>query len=213
MNDDLQTSLAASREKLQQRKRLNAAATDLLARRISMVEKATETKTKNTTLGKFLEAIRSGRWEKQVRRIRATYSATLQKNGGDRKKAKKAIETLKTRSLPAALISGTFKRRHRDAIEQHSGLVCADLDEVEQAQLITEVSRVARALKEVSKCDKLNIAALGNVVHQLHVHVIARRKGDAAWPRPVWGVVPHRAHDAGEVQDFISTIRKKIWLG
>jgi diadenosine tetraphosphate (Ap4A) HIT family hydrolase len=88
-----------------------------------------------------------------------------------------------------------------------------DLDEVEQAQLMTEVSRVARALKDVSKCDKLNIAALGNVVPQLHVHVIARRKGDAAWPRPVWGVVPPRAHDAEEVQNFISAIRRKIWLG
>jgi diadenosine tetraphosphate (Ap4A) HIT family hydrolase len=88
-----------------------------------------------------------------------------------------------------------------------------DLDEVEQAQLMTEVSRVARALKDVSKCDKLNVAALGNVVPQLHVHVIARRKGDAAWPRPVWGVVPPLAHDAEEVQNFISAIRKKIWLG
>jgi diadenosine tetraphosphate (Ap4A) HIT family hydrolase len=88
-----------------------------------------------------------------------------------------------------------------------------DLDEVEQAQLMTEVSRVARALKEITKCDKLNVAALGNVVPQLHVHVIARRKGDAAWPRPVWGVVPPLAHDAEEVQNFISAIRKKIWLG
>ena len=87
-----------------------------------------------------------------------------------------------------------------------------DLDEVEQAQLMTEVSRVARALKDITKCDKLNVAALGNVVPQLHVHVIARRTSDAAWPRPVWGVVPPRAHDAEEVQIFISTIRKKIWL-
>src|ERR1700727_227128 len=52
-----------------------------------------------------------------------------------------------------------------------------DLDEVEQAQLMTEISRVARALKEVTRCDKLNIAALGNVVPQLHVHIIARRAG------------------------------------
>src|SRR5262245_6805646 len=56
-----------------------------------------------------------------------------------------------------------------------------DLDEVEQAQLMTEISRAARALKEVTKCDKLNIAALGNAVPQLHVHVIARRTADAAW--------------------------------
>ena len=88
-----------------------------------------------------------------------------------------------------------------------------DLDDVEQAQLMTETSRVARAVKEITKCDKLNIAALGNVVPQLHVHVIARRKNDAAWPRPVWGVVPPLAHDAAEVQNFISALRRKIWLG
>jgi diadenosine tetraphosphate (Ap4A) HIT family hydrolase len=88
-----------------------------------------------------------------------------------------------------------------------------DLDEVGQAQLMTEISRVARALKEITKCDKLNIAALGNVVPQLHVHVIARRSSDAAWPRPVWGVVPPLAHDAEEVQNFISALRRKIWLG
>jgi len=88
-----------------------------------------------------------------------------------------------------------------------------DLDEVEQAQLMAEISRVARALKDITKCDKLNIAALGNMVPQLHVHVIARRANDAAWPRPVWGAVPPLAHDAEEVQRFISALRRKIWLG
>ena len=61
--------------------------------------------------------------------------------------------------------------------------------------------------------EKLNIAALGNVVPQLHVHIIARRSNDAAWPRPVWGVVPPLAHDAEEVQRLISALRRKIWLG
>ena len=88
-----------------------------------------------------------------------------------------------------------------------------DLDEVAQAQLMTEISRVSRALKEITKCDKLNVAALGNMVPQLHIHIIARRTGDAAWPRPVWGVAPPLAHDAEEVQKFISAIRRKIWLG
>src|SRR5580692_4859063 len=87
-----------------------------------------------------------------------------------------------------------------------------DLDEVEQAQLMTEISRVARVLKEITRCEKLNIAALGNMVPQLHVHVIARRSSDAAWPRPVWGVMPPLAHDAEEVQRFISALRRKIWL-
>ena len=88
-----------------------------------------------------------------------------------------------------------------------------DLNEVEQAQLMAEISRVGRALKETTKCEKLNIAALGNVVPQLHVHIIARRSSDAAWPRPVWGVMPPLAHDAEEVQRFISALRRKVWLG
>jgi diadenosine tetraphosphate (Ap4A) HIT family hydrolase len=87
-----------------------------------------------------------------------------------------------------------------------------DLDEVEQAQLMTEITRVARALKTVTGCDKLNIAALGNVVPQLHVHIIARRTGDAAWPRPVWGAVQPLDHDKAELEAFISRLRRKIWL-
>src|ERR1700678_1512247 len=97
--------------------------------------------------------------------------------------------------------------RRPDAVE------IIDLSEVEQAQLMTEISRASRALKENPRRDKLNIAALGNLVPQLHVHIIARRSGDAAWPRPVWGVMPPLAHDAEEVQSFISALRRKIWLG
>ena len=96
---------------------------------------------------------------------------------------------------------------------RHEAVEFIDLDEVEQAQLMAEISLVARALKEITKCDKLNVAALGNLVPQLHVHVIARRTSDAAWPRPVWGVMPPLAHDAEEVQNFINALRRKIWLG
>ena len=96
---------------------------------------------------------------------------------------------------------------------RHGAVEVIDLTEVEQAQLMTEISRVARALKEITKCDKLNIAALGNLVPQLHVHVISRHSSDVAWPRPVWGVMPPLAHDATEVQNFISALRLKIWLG
>ena len=87
-----------------------------------------------------------------------------------------------------------------------------DLDEVERAQLMTEIARVARALKEVTACDKLNVAALGNVVAQLHVHVIARRSGDAGWPKPIWGAAPPLPHDKAELERFTSAIRPKIWF-
>ena len=87
-----------------------------------------------------------------------------------------------------------------------------DLDEVAQAQLMTETTRVARALRAVTGCDKLNIAALGNVVPQLHVHVIARFRSDAAWPRPVWGSVPARAYEPAELDRLVAPLRRQVWF-
>jgi diadenosine tetraphosphate (Ap4A) HIT family hydrolase len=87
-----------------------------------------------------------------------------------------------------------------------------DLDEVEQAQLTTEMSRVARALKTVTACHKLNIAALGNVVPQLHVHVIARREGDAGWPKPIWGAAPAIAYEKQDLEHLNAILRRKIWI-
>lgn len=63
-----------------------------------------------------------------------------------------------------------------------------DLDAAQQAQLMQEIDRASRALQTAVKPHKLNVAALGNVVPQLHVHVIARFHDDIAWPRPVWGM-------------------------
>ncbi len=63
-----------------------------------------------------------------------------------------------------------------------------DLSHDAQHQLLDEINRCAHVLHALDKPDKLNIAALGNVVAQLHVHVIARYTNDAAWPRPVWNV-------------------------
>jgi diadenosine tetraphosphate (Ap4A) HIT family hydrolase len=87
-----------------------------------------------------------------------------------------------------------------------------DLDEVEQGQLMIEIARVARALKEVTACDKLNVAALGNVVPQLHVHVIARRSGDAGWPKPIWGTATPLPHDPRELDRFVTAIKRKVWV-
>lgn len=63
-----------------------------------------------------------------------------------------------------------------------------DVETDDQAILLDEINRAGRALQRLYRCEKLNVAALGNVVPQLHVHVIARHSDDAAWPRPVWGV-------------------------
>jgi len=63
-----------------------------------------------------------------------------------------------------------------------------DLSDADQLLLMGEISRASRALKALLNPDKLNVAALGNAVPQLHVHVIARYRTDPAWPRPIWGV-------------------------
>ena len=62
-----------------------------------------------------------------------------------------------------------------------------DLELPQQQLLLAELNAAGTALRSWAPCDKLNIGALGNIVRQLHVHLVARREGDAAWPGPVWG--------------------------
>ena len=63
-----------------------------------------------------------------------------------------------------------------------------ELSDAQQQQLITESSVMAKALKTVTGCKKINVANLGNVVSQLHWHIVAREETDLTWPGPVWGV-------------------------
>ncbi|HVV62930.1 MAG TPA: HIT family protein [Pseudolabrys sp.] len=87
-----------------------------------------------------------------------------------------------------------------------------DLDDNAQAQLLREVSDAARALQRITKCDKLNVAALGNQVPQLHVHVIARFRSDAAWPNPVWGKAARKSYETGAREKLIGTLRQVLQL-
>src|SRR3984893_11452745 len=87
-----------------------------------------------------------------------------------------------------------------------------DLDDSGQATLMIEIARAARALKGVTACDKLTVAALGNTVRQLHVHVIARRKDDAAGAQPVWGGVPARPYPAAERERLAAALRGALGL-
>lgn len=64
------------------------------------------------------------------------------------------------------------------------------LDEADQAQLMRESSALAKAMSRAFKPDKLNIAAIGNIVEQLHLHHIARYQNDFCWPHVVWGRLP-----------------------
>jgi diadenosine tetraphosphate (Ap4A) HIT family hydrolase len=85
-----------------------------------------------------------------------------------------------------------------------------DLEPNEQIQLLGEIDAAARVLKSVTECEKLNIAALGNIVEQLHVHVIARRHSDAAWPKPVWGAAPPSAYIPAVRDGLIGALRRGL---
>ena len=85
-----------------------------------------------------------------------------------------------------------------------------DLEENAQVQLLGEIAAAARSLKVLTECDKLNIAALGNQVPQLHVHVIARRRSDVAWPKPVWGIKPPLAYSEGQQAALLNSLRQHL---
>jgi diadenosine tetraphosphate (Ap4A) HIT family hydrolase len=85
-----------------------------------------------------------------------------------------------------------------------------DLDAADRSVLMEEIAAVSRALKAVTDCHKLNVAALGNAVRQLHVHVIARQTGDPAWPDPVWGTGPATAYRSEERDRLIGLIRTAL---
>lgn len=85
-----------------------------------------------------------------------------------------------------------------------------ELDDADRRQLWDESAELARALTVIFKPDKLNIAALGNQVPQLHVHHIVRYTHDKAWPAPVWGKVPPRPYYSAEVNKLKTALLPKL---
>ena len=86
-----------------------------------------------------------------------------------------------------------------------------ELSEADQHQLSVESSAVAQAMAEYFKAEKMNVAALGNMVPQLHIHHIARFRDDAAWPKPVWGVHPPTAYGEAELAERISAVKRVLF--
>ena len=82
------------------------------------------------------------------------------------------------------------------------------LSDNDQQQLLKASIHFSRCLEDVFQPDKLNIAALGNVVPQLHIHHIARYKNDACWPAPVWGAAEAIPYDEGGLADITSRIKQ-----
>jgi diadenosine tetraphosphate (Ap4A) HIT family hydrolase len=92
-------------------------------------------------------------------------------------------------------------------VPRRAGVVeIADLG-AEAPVLMGEIVRISQLLKAVTGCDKINVGAIGNVVPQLHVHIVARRKDDPLWPKPVWGHMQPCKGEPAAFARFIAAIR------
>ncbi|MGI9383396.1 MAG: HIT domain-containing protein [Methyloligellaceae bacterium] len=85
-----------------------------------------------------------------------------------------------------------------------------DVAPSDQMTLMAEINRASLALQSLHQPDKINVAALGNMVPQLHIHVIARFRGDPAWPGPIWGAVPVAAYGADALDAVVDRLRSAL---
>ena len=85
-----------------------------------------------------------------------------------------------------------------------------DLDGNQQRLLLAEINQISRHLKQKPGVTKLNIGALGNIVKQLHVHIVGRHENDAAWPGPVWGSGQAQRFDVQELAERVETWRQRL---
>lgn len=94
--------------------------------------------------------------------------------------------------------------QRRDITEFH------DLTPLDQTMLTFETAMVSKALKQLTGCAKINVGALGNVVPQLHVHILARSPGDPAWPGPVWGFGQAEPYRREDLHGFVNSLRSAL---
>jgi diadenosine tetraphosphate (Ap4A) HIT family hydrolase len=85
-----------------------------------------------------------------------------------------------------------------------------DLAAQDRAALIEEIAAASAFLRALPGVDKLNVGALGNVVKQLHVHVLGRAVGDSAWPGPVWGAGEAWPYESGAAEALIARARDAL---
>ena len=85
-----------------------------------------------------------------------------------------------------------------------------DLSDSQQAQLSQESAMISRVLTQLFTPDKLNIAALGNMVPQLHVHHIVRYQYDASWPKPIWGQLAAKTYTNKALIEQVALIKTAI---
>jgi diadenosine tetraphosphate (Ap4A) HIT family hydrolase len=84
------------------------------------------------------------------------------------------------------------------------------LSDADQQQLLRESNMLCKVMEELFNPHKLNVAAIGNVVPQLHIHHIARFETDPAWPAPVWGALPAVPYSSDEKEQLVQRIKAAV---
>ena len=85
-----------------------------------------------------------------------------------------------------------------------------DIPDEKQTIVHKEVNFCSAALQELTSADKMNVAALGNLVSQLHIHVIARKHDDKAWPQPVWSTGEAKPYEKENLAKLVNKLRQSL---
>ena len=89
----------------------------------------------------------------------------------------------------------------------------ADLDAAARALLLEEIADATRLLQALYVPDKVNVGAIGNMVAQLHVHLVARFHDDPVWPKPIWGQLPAEPYEAAALETRLAQLRHALAAG
>lgn len=126
-----------------------------------------------------------------------------------------ANDTVPVGELPLSILLLMKDARYPWAVlvPRRAGLVeYHELSAADRRTLGEEAAAVSAALQKLTRADKMNVAALGNVVSQLHIHVIARKHDDDAWPRPIWGVAPALPYAEGEAEACAAALKEALGI-
>ncbi len=85
-----------------------------------------------------------------------------------------------------------------------------ELEQATQLQLLDQINLISSYLKQDLTADKVNVAAIGNIVRQLHIHVVGRKEADYCWPGVVWGADGRQPYTESEIRDVLVSLQRSL---
>ncbi|MEE9492055.1 MAG: HIT family protein [Gammaproteobacteria bacterium] len=120
-------------------------------------------------------------------------------------------------SIPLGQMNNSFLRLNKNALYPWFILIPVtqatelfDMNAVDQLSILDSINRLSRFVKENFDIEKLNIATIGNIVSQMHIHIIGRHPKDTCWPETVWGKHPSKAYTQKRVDEIVYTLKNHL---